>query len=147
MNQAYFSTLAALAGTIIGGLTSFATAWLTQSIQARNARLAAEVAKRRDLYGSFMDELALLYSHALQGEALDYAKLVNVFALKGRILLQSSVPVTASADQAVKYLVDLYMGPKLSAEDMRKMMDQQSSDMIGAFGRLCREELQQIERG
>jgi hypothetical protein len=140
MDQAYVSTFAALAGTIIGGLTSFATAWVTQTVQTRNARLAAEMAKRQELYGSFMDELALLYSHALDAGELEYSKLVRLFALKGRIILMSTPPVAASADQAMKFLVDLYLGPKRSAQDMRAMMNAESADAIGEFARICRAE-------
>lgn len=40
MEAAYISAFAALAGTAIGGLTSFATSWMTQ--QARAQRLASE---------------------------------------------------------------------------------------------------------
>ena len=42
MNLAYLSTVSALAGTIIGGVTTFATSWLTHSAQVKSARLAAE---------------------------------------------------------------------------------------------------------
>ena len=64
MDSTLFSTGAALAGTVIGGLTSFLTAWVSQSVQARNQRRAAESARRQELYGAFMDELAQLYARA-----------------------------------------------------------------------------------
>jgi hypothetical protein len=147
MDSAYFSTFAALAGTVIGGLTSFATAWLSASIQSRNARRAAESTMRQGLYASYMDELALLYSHALSGNEVDYTKLVNAFALKGRIRLVCSPPVEASADRALKFLVDLYMGPKRSPQEMRAMMDMQNSDAIGDFATVCRTELRQLGLG
>ncbi len=142
MDQAYVSTIAALAGTVIGGLTSFGTAWVSQSIQARSARLAIESARRSDLYGRFMDELAALYSHALRGDDIDYGKLVNVFALRGRITLMASPPVIACAERSVKFLVDLYIGPKLSAQEVRAMMDAANADAIGEFAKLCRAEFQ-----
>jgi hypothetical protein len=144
MDQAYISTIAALAGTIIGGLTSFATAWVTQNVQARNARIMAETAKRQELYGSFMDELALLYSHALRGEEVDFGRLVTAFALKGRITLMSTPAVIDSADRAVKFLVDLQLGARRSAREVREMMDQQSADAIGDFAKTCREEFQSL---
>ncbi len=147
MDQAYYSTIAALAGTVIGGLTSFTTAWVTQTVQARNARVTAETNKRQDLYGRFMDELALLYSHALRGEEMDWAKLVNVFALRGRITLMATPAVVESAAGAVKFLVDLHMGPKRSAEEVRKMMDLQSDNPIDEFAKLCREEFQNLGLG
>ena len=45
MNPAYVSAFAALAGAIIGGLTSFATSWFTQQAQLRNAGREARTAK------------------------------------------------------------------------------------------------------
>lgn len=140
MDQAYISTLAALAGTVIGGLTSFLTAWVTQNAQARNQRIASETQRRQELYGGFIDELALLYSHALSSNEMDYANLVKVFALRGRITLMATPAVIDSADRAMKFVVDLYLGPKRTPQEVRAMMDNQSADMIGEFARLCREE-------
>ena len=42
---------------------------------------------------------------------MDYAELVEIFALKGRISLRASEPVKTSADRSIKFLVDLYMAP------------------------------------
>jgi hypothetical protein len=144
MDQAYISAIAALAGTIVGGLTSFATAWVTQNAQARSARITNETTKRQELYGRFMDELALLYSHALSTKEVDYAKLVNIFALKGRITLMSTPAVIESADRAMKFIVDLNMGAERNVQEMREMMDQQSADAIGDFAKNCREEFQSL---
>jgi hypothetical protein len=69
---------------------------------------------------------------------------VNAFALKGRITLLSTTAVIQSTDQAVKFLVDLYMGPRRTPEEMRAMMDIQSEDAIGDFARVCRAELQTL---
>jgi hypothetical protein len=147
MEQAYISTISALAGTVVGGVTSFATSWVMQTAQARAARLATERTKREELYGRFMDDLALLYSHALSNDSsdsLDYGKLVSVFALKGRITLLSSQPVVASADRTVKFLVDIYMGPKRTAQDVRTMLEDHSGDAIDEFARVCRGELENL---
>ena len=144
MDQAYISTLAALAGTVIGGLTSFTTAWVTQNVQARNQRIATETARRQELYGAFMDELAVLYARALRAETMDYEDLVKVFALRGRISLMSTPPVFEAADKAVKFLVDLYLGPPRTPEETRAMMDSQSQDQIGEFAVKCRDEFRAL---
>ncbi len=140
MDQAYISTFAALAGTVIGGLTSFLTAWVTQSVQTRNQRIAGETARRQDLYSQFMDELAMIYARALRAQEMDYGDLVKLFALSGRIKLIASTPVIAGAERAMKFVVDLYLGPARTPQQMREMMDQQSADAIGDFATLCREE-------
>lgn len=144
MDQAYISTISALSGTVIGGLTSFATSWLVQNAQARAARLAVERTKREDLYGRFLDTLSMLYSDALSSEKVDYAKLVNAFALKGRVMLLSTSPVVDSADACLKALVDLYMGPQLTPEAVRAMVDNRDADVLRKFTEVCRVELQNL---
>jgi len=142
LDSTLFSTGAALAGTVIGGLTSFLTAWVSQNVQARNQRRAAESARRQELYGAFMDELAQLYARALRAETMDYGDLVKVFALRGRITLMASPAVIAAAERAVKFVTDLYLGPALTPDKVRQMMDEPNADAIGEFARLCREEMQ-----
>ena len=48
MNPAYISALAALAGSVIGGLTTFAAAWVTQRQQANVQWLLQEKTRRLD---------------------------------------------------------------------------------------------------
>jgi hypothetical protein len=81
MNAAYISALAALAGTAIGGLTSFATSYMTQLAQSKAQRLAAEKYKREDLFGRFLDEAAKLYSNALQNKCDDASALMVLYGL------------------------------------------------------------------
>ena len=90
MDSAYLSALSALAGTMIGGVTTFLTSWTTQMAQARSARLSEERARRDQLYSKFLDETARLYSYAMSEDKINHENLVNIFALRGRILLQSS---------------------------------------------------------
>ena len=56
LNPAYISAFAALAGAIIGRLTSFATSWITRRTHFRNAQLDAERAKLEALYTDFLAE-------------------------------------------------------------------------------------------
>jgi hypothetical protein len=61
MDPAYISTLAALTGSAIGALASFATTWTTQDSQARAARRAQERAHREALHGVFIQEESRLF--------------------------------------------------------------------------------------
>jgi len=144
MDESLIPTLVALAGTVVGGLTSFLTAWATQAFQVRAQRLAAERAKREDLYGLFLDAMSRLYSRALSEEAVDYAQLVEIFALKGRIAIRASEPVKASAERGIKFLVDLYMAPNRSVADVRALMDDAAADPMTQFAERCREQLARL---
>ena len=65
LNPAYFSAFAALAGAIIGGLTSFATSWFTQRAQLRTAHREAERAKL-EVYNDFIAEAARVFGDSLR---------------------------------------------------------------------------------
>ena len=56
MNAAYVSAFAALAGSVIGGLTTFAAAWVTQRQQANVQWLLQEKTRRQELYQQFIEE-------------------------------------------------------------------------------------------
>ena len=75
MDAAILPTLAALAGTAIGAMSSLFSTWMTTQAQARAARLAAQRAKREEIYGRFREELAQLYASALNAVGVDYQRL------------------------------------------------------------------------
>jgi hypothetical protein len=145
MDAAILSTFSALAGTAIGAMSSLGSTYMTTQAQARAARVAAERAKREDLYGRFMDELARLYASALNNVGVDYERLTTAYALNGRIALYATQPVLESANQAMRFVVDLALAPTRTAEEVRAMMDQRDNDVIGAFAEHCRVELLAIQ--
>ena len=65
MDAAYISAFAALAGSLIGGLTSLATSWLGQRAQEKARELARDKRQREELYGRFIDGASRLYIDAL----------------------------------------------------------------------------------
>ena len=81
MNPVYLTALAALAGSAVGGLTSFASAWLTQHRQDRARRLSQDKARRQKLYKQFIDEASKLYADALVHDEAEVSALVSVYAL------------------------------------------------------------------
>ena len=145
MDQALLSTISALAGTVVGGVTSFATSYFQQQTQSKAERLAKEVAGRQELYGKFLEETARLYSFAVREDVIDYAHLVDIFALRGRILLISSPEVTQQADSVIKALVDLYMTKNVTDAYVRDSLDRgPDKDPMVSFARACRGELQRM---
>lgn len=88
--------------------------------------------------------MAELYPHALSQAEVDYARLVPIMALKGRIALLSSAPVLACAERSVRHLVDLCIAPKPSAAEVRAMMEEGRADPMKEFAALCREELKAL---
>ena len=144
MDAAVLSTLSALGGTAIGAISSLGSTYLSTQAQTRAARAAAERGKREDLYGRFMDELAGLYADALDNKGVDNGRLTGAYALNGRIALYASNPVNAAAEHAMRYVVDLALGPKRTPEEVRALMDLPEANVIRAFAECCREELRRI---
>ena len=139
MDAAYISTVSALAGTVIGGLSTFATSWMTQTFQARNARLSAERMRRDELYSKFLEELARVYAHAVSDEDVDFSQLIAVYSLRGRILLQSSEAVARVADAALDHVQEVYMAPNGTAAEVFRRF--QENDPMKPFADACRAEL------
>jgi len=141
MDAAYISALAALAGTAIGGLTSFVTSWMTQHTQAKAQRLAHEREKREILFGRFLEEAARLYVDAQQNKADDPKAMIGIYALANRIRLISTPRVVDSADKLTRIIMDNYLAPNLTMEEVRRRWMDGNVDPLRDFGEACREEL------
>ena len=111
MNPAYVSAFAALAGALIGGLTSFATSWLTQRAQLLNAHREAEKAKLEALYTDFIAEAARLFGDALSRQTDDPTAMVRLYAMVGRMRLISDRTVIDAAVRVEDTLMETYLGP------------------------------------
>ena len=139
MDPGYISALAALAGTVIGGLTSLTA----QHALARAQRLAAERESRTALFGRFLDEAAKLYSDALQNKRDDISGLISIYALTNRIRLLSSPQVVEAADTVCRIIIDAYLAPNISMEEMRANWVDNHVDPLRDFSEACRKELLQ----
>jgi hypothetical protein len=146
MNVAYLSALAALAGSAVGGLTSFASAWLTQHRQARAERLSQDKSRRQKLYKQFIDEASKLYADALVHDQAEVSALVSVYALISRMRVLSSSAVIERAEAVVRMIVDAYFAPNKTFPELRKLMDGHSIDPLRAFSEECRAELSNVPR-
>jgi hypothetical protein len=146
MDAAYISALAALAGTAIGGLTSFATSWATQQAQARAQRLAAEREARAALFGRFLDEAAKVYSDAMQNKRDDMTALVGIYALVNRMRLMSSPQVVEAAETVARIIIDAYLAPNITMAEMRADWIDRHVDPLRDFSEACRQELQAFGR-
>ena len=142
MDTAYISAIAALAGTAIGGLASFATSWVTQHAQTRAQRIAAEKDARAALFGRFLDEAAKLYADALQNRRDDVTPLMGIYGLTNRIRLMSSQEVVEAADTVVRIIVDTYQAPNMTMAQMRENWIDRHVDPLRDFAEACRKELQ-----
>jgi hypothetical protein len=143
MDAAYLTALAALAGSAVGGLTSLASAWLTQHRQDRITRLSQDKARRRKLYKQFIDEGSKLYADALSRNEAEVSTLVGIYALISRMRVLSSDAVVEKAEAVVQLIVDTYSAPNKTFPELRELVNQHTIDPLRAFSEECREELNQ----
>jgi hypothetical protein len=144
MNPAYISALAALAGAIIGGLTSFATSWLTQRTQLRHAHREAERAELKTLYNNFITEASRLFIEALTNKTDDIddiTGLVGLYAMAGRMRLISDQTVIDAATRAEDTIIETYLGPDYTVRELMDQARQGKISFLVEFGEACRKDL------
>src|SRR5258708_37638641 len=102
MDVAYLSALAAIAGSVVGGLTSTITTWLSQRAQARAGQLTHEMSRRDDLYKDFIVTASKAYGDALLSNEPQVPELVALSALISRMRLLSSPRTVVSAEKIME---------------------------------------------
>jgi hypothetical protein len=145
MDAATISALAALGGAFIGGLTSFATSWLTQQRQAKAQQLAHQLTKREELYKAFIEEASRLHGDSLVHETPDVSQLVKLYSMISLMRMVSSTRIVQDADKVIRTIVDTYLAPNKTFPELRDLMDSDAIDLLRDYSEACREELQRLE--
>src|SRR5690242_5854712 len=85
MNTMYIPALAGFGGSAFGAVSTIITNWAAQRRKDRARRHSRSVAKREELYKSFIKEASRLYADALISDKSEVSKLVDMYALIGRM--------------------------------------------------------------
>ena len=141
MDPAYFSTFAALAGSTIGGLTSLTASWLNQHVQFRAQQRASDLSKREELYKDFIQEASRWFADAFVHDKAEVSNLVNLYALVSRMRVLSSPGIVENADRVVRVIIETYLAPNKTFNDVREILDHDGMDPLREFSNACREEL------
>jgi hypothetical protein len=145
MASAYLPAVAALAGSAIGGLTSLASAWLTQNHQDRAKGILQDKSRRQKLYKQFIDEASKLYADALAHDEAEVAALVSVYALISQMRVLSSAAVVEAAEAVVRMIVETYFAPNKTFPEVRKLVNSHAIDPLRAFADECRAEMRALK--
>jgi hypothetical protein len=144
MDAAYFSGLAALAGSIIGGLTSLGATWLTQHSQLGAQRSVRNFERRETLYKDFINEASRLYADAFEHDRTELSNLVKLFAMISQMRIVSSPEVVEDADRVARLIMETYVAPNKTFGDLESTVESDMVDPLRRFSEACREELQQL---
>lgn len=141
MNPAYISAISALAGAVIGGLTSFLTSWSIQRAQLRHAHREAETAKLEALYSDFIIEAARIFGDALNRQAGNITDIIGLYTMTGRLRLLSSQAVVDAAVRVEHKIMEAYSGPNFSLSEVRAQASKGELNLLGEFSDACRKDL------
>ena len=140
MDAAIITALAAVSGSIVGGLASFATTYFTQRNQAHRDFLSRDVAHREELYAQFIKETTNLYVDSLDKPLTNPTALIGMYSLVGRIRLVGSDKVLAAAEKVADSIIDSYNRPPIKFDDVYKVWREEHVDPLKEFTEACREE-------
>jgi hypothetical protein len=142
MDIAYISALSALAGSVIGGLTSTSLTWLQQRAQARSGRLAHELERREDLYRDFIVAASKTYGEALVSSEPRLPDLIALYSMISRMRVLSAPRTVAAADKVMLSIIDAYFAPNRSIRELRDLIKSGAYiDPLKEFGEAAREDV------
>lgn len=140
--MAYISALSALAGSVIGGLTSTLTTWMTQRTQARATHLALDITRRQDLYRDFIAAASKTYGDALVNSEPQLPNLVALYSMISRMRVLSEPRIVLCADKVMGTIVDTYFSPNRSVRELRDLIKAGAGiDPLKEFSEAAREEV------
>lgn len=146
MNAAYISALAALAGSMIGGLTSLVTTWLNQRYQARVAHHTRRVSQREDLFRDFIVAASKMYGEALASTEPKLEELVDLYAMVSRMRLFCLPRTIACADGVIRATLDAFYAPNRTLHELHDLVKSGAAvvDPLRHFAEAAREELRSV---
>ena len=141
MTVALEPALAALAGSMIGGLTTLAVTLMTQRVQARAALTTRDLTVRQKLYRKFIEEASKLYGDALMHSAVDIPMLIGTSALVNRMRVISTSGIVDKAEVVLRTIVDIYFSPNKTIAELHEEINRNKLDLLRDFSNAAREEL------
>jgi hypothetical protein len=142
-SPAALPTLFALAGSVIGALSSMITTWITQRHREHRELVAQKTAHLEQLYSDFINESARLLVDAVQHSLDEPSTLVPIYALISRIRLRSSTAVIDSGERLITTILKVYFDPKLTREEIQSAASKHN-DHLQEFSNACRRELESL---
>jgi hypothetical protein len=143
MDVAYLSALSAIGGSLVGGLTSGFTTWLSQRSQARAGQLAREMSRRDDLYKDFVAAASKAYGNALVSNEPQVQELVALYAMISRMRVMSLPRTIACAEKVMRVTIDTYFAPNKTIHELHDELTKSATaiDPLKDFSEAARDEL------
>ena len=151
MDGGVTSALAAITGAFVGGLASLANTWVGERSRQRRDLLQREIGRRETAYSEFLDVASKIYvasaTHRIDDDDAEVAGMVSLYAASSRIRLFASDQVIVEVEKVIDRIARQYGADNLSAEQLRLSTVETRDDPLKAFSVICRNELQDLQRG
>ena len=145
MDTALISTLSALAGSVVGGLTSGATTWLSHQYQAKAGNRLHNLTQREDLYRDFVVAASETLGNSMVNNEPQIHDIVVLYGMISRMRILSNPAVVECAEEAVNSIIDTYFSPKKSLLEIRALMESGDEiDPLKKFSEISRSELRML---
>jgi hypothetical protein len=133
----YVSTLAALAGTLVGAITSIISSWLATHRQSRDQRVQRERSELKSIYEQFI--------RTVEHNSAEIAKFSDLYATLNRIRVVSSSHVIKAAEESVCAIVERYPKKNKSFSEITSTFSTDFQDPLRLFSEACHRELAGLE--
>lgn len=142
MDIAYITALSALAGSVVGSLTTGVTTWLSLRSQSRAGIRTAELHRRQDLFKDFILAASKAYGDALVNSEPEIHELVALYAMVSRMRILCAPETVAGADQVLRITIDTYFAPNRTMRELRDLIQAGAAiDPLKDFSEAARQEL------
>jgi hypothetical protein len=142
MDAALISAISALAGSVIGGLTTGFTTWLSQRSQARAGQIAHDLARREDLIRDFIIAASKTYGDAIGNNEPKMPELIDLYAMVSRMRVLAMPRAVVCAEIVMTSILETYAAPNRTLTDLRELVkDGGRVDPLRDFAEAAREEL------
>ena len=142
MDTAFISAFSALAGSVVGGLTSGITTWMGHRSQARAGHRLHNVSQRETLYRDFVVAASEAYGSAVVNTEPQLSETVVLYGMISRMRILSSPDVIACAERTVDSIMDAYFMPNKTFAEIRDMIKSgENIDPLKEFSQAARDEL------
>jgi hypothetical protein len=122
MDVAYISALSALAGSVIGGLTTGFTSWLTHRSQVRAEQYTRDRARRQELYKDFILEASKVYTGAVMSNEPDIKEMIALYGMLSRMRIMSSSAIVTFAERILVETTRAYSQPNQTLPELTELL-------------------------
>ena len=142
MDTAFISAFSALAGSVVGGLTSGITTWMGHRSQAKAGHRLHNVSQRESLYRDFVVAASEAYGSALTNNEPQISDTVLLYGMISRMRILSGPAVIECAERTVNLIMDTYFMPNRTFAEIREVIKSgETIDPLKEFSQRARDEL------